>query len=778
VIGFIGVSSAFSIVVPVLEAPDEPSHVATVRFLWTQRALPIQRPPDTFPTGQEGSQPPLYYAASALIWGIAPDVAIAPTFEDHNPFVTMTRSAEPPDNRNLYAHGPAEAFPWRGDVLAIHLVRLFGVALGAATVLLTFLIARELWPRRSVVAILAAGLVAFNPQFAFSSGTVNNDGAIAMLATFILWRLARWLSTGGSTRQAVVLGVGLGAAMLAKTDGILLLVPTAMVILSELAQNRRWSPTIGRAALVAGLTVVVAGWWFVRNLALYGDLLGWQAMLAANAIMLRAKPLDALAAGRVLWEARGTFWGAFGWTNILFDTDVYLWLDRFSAIALAGLAIALVRRLVGYWRSGRSGPARGCSNSPHLIALAILVIWPGLVFASLVRWVQVNAAADQWRLLFPAIGVIAILVAVGLDELRHGAFAIVRAGLSLFRRVEVSLTLNGRFGLVGAGFLTLTIVSTGTFLDARTLSTVIAPEYQPVVAIEPALPQMPRFWFGNDIELVDYRVMPARLEVGGSIDVDLTWRARQTPPQNWSVAVNVLSDTAVSLAKTTSWPQGGRAPTRAWQEGQVYHEHYHLTPNWDGQEPQFAQVWLNLYDASIPGGPSLSVTDATGESLGTGARLGEVKLRPRTPVANTPGPAILARFSRSIALLDSVRADDVNPDTMRVTLQWEDLQPVQTPYTVFVHVVDPTGKVVAQNDSPPRFGAYPTTAWEPLDTVSDSHDISLAGVPPGTYRVLVGLYLPTTGIRLTAHPAAGEVVVDDGLEILTLMRTKFGFSAG
>jgi hypothetical protein len=29
-----------------------------------------------------------------------------------------------------------------------------------------------------------------------------------------------------------------------------------------------------------------------------------------------------------------------------------------------------------------------------------------------------------------------------------------------------------------------------------------------------------------------------------------------------------------------------------------------------------------------------------------------------------------------------------------------------------------------------------------------------------------------------AYPAAGEVAVDDGLEVLTLLRTEFGFSAG
>src|SRR5262245_28981824 len=91
-LGFVAISTAYSVVVPVLEAPDEPSHVAFVRYLRTNHALPSQEPRYGYPVGQEGSQPPLYYAVGSVLWRLAPGPDLAPTWARHNPFVNFDRS--------------------------------------------------------------------------------------------------------------------------------------------------------------------------------------------------------------------------------------------------------------------------------------------------------------------------------------------------------------------------------------------------------------------------------------------------------------------------------------------------------------------------------------------------------------------------------------------------------------------------------------------------------------------------------------------------------------
>jgi hypothetical protein len=90
----------------------------------------------------------------------------------------------------------------------------------------------------------------------------------------------------------------------------------------------------------------------------------------------------------------------------------------------------------------------------------------------------------------------------------------------------------------------------------------------------------------------------------------------------------------------------------------------------------------------------------------------------------------------------------------RLFLFWEVLSPVPQNLTQFVHVRNSTNDTVAQIDSQPIGGTYPTTQWRPWETVVDVLDIPIpADIPPGEYKILAGLYDWKTLERL--------VVVDD-----------------
>jgi hypothetical protein len=99
----------------------------------------------------------------------------------------------------------------------------------------------------------------------------------------------------------------------------------------------------------------------------------------------------------------------------------------------------------------------------------------------------------------------------------------------------------------------------------------------------------------------------------------------------------------------------------------------------------------------------------------------------------------------------------VRPDTMGVTLYWRALAPVEN-YTVFVHLLDGTGQLRTQHDSPPMNGRYPTQSWLAYQIIEDHIDLALApDLPPGEYQVVVGMYEPTTGQRLTARSDEGSL---------------------
>lgn len=139
-------------------------------------------------------------------------------------------------------------------------------------------------------------------------------------------------------------------------------------------------------------------------------------------------------------------------------------------------------------------------------------------------------------------------------------------------------------------------------------------------------------------------------------------------------------------------------------------------------------------------------------------RTGQVYAQVYTrPVASTP--ARPPQISVDAPLGDGITLAgyDVSPQApqtgkiLYLQLHWlVDSAPAAN-WTVFTHVVDGGGTVVAGYDSPPGGGSLPTTRWQPGWRVLDEYQISLpAGLPPGDYVLRAGLYLPD-GTRLPAE---------------------------
>jgi len=62
-------------------------------------------------------------------------------------------------------------------------------------------------------------------------------------------------------------------------------------------------------------------------------------------------------------------------------------------------------------------------------------------------------------------------------------------------------------------------------------------------------------------------------------------------------------------------------------------------------------------------------------------------------------------------------------------------------FTVFVHVLNEQGQLVAQQDNEPNAGQYPTSAWVPGEVIRDTCAIPLpAELPSGRYLLSIGMY--------------------------------------
>jgi len=176
---FLGLGCLYSVTTPVFEASDELWHYPFVERLASGQGLPVQRTDQLGAWRQEGSQPPLYYALGALLTrGIdTSDMATVRWINPHADIGTITRDR----NVNMVIHTSHEAFPYRGTVLAIHVVRWMSVLAGAITVLAGYLLAGQVFPGDRIVALATASVTGFNAMFTFISASVNNDSLVIML---------------------------------------------------------------------------------------------------------------------------------------------------------------------------------------------------------------------------------------------------------------------------------------------------------------------------------------------------------------------------------------------------------------------------------------------------------------------------------------------------------------------------------------------------------------------------------------------------------------------
>jgi D-alanine transfer protein len=94
-------------------------------------------------------------------------------------------------------------------------------------------------------------------------------------------------------------------------------------------------------------------------------------------------------------------------------------------------------------------------------------------------------------------------------------------------------------------------------------------------------------------------------------------------------------------------------------------------------------------------------------------------------------------------------------------LFWRAAHHLDQNYTIFVQLLDHNGRLVAQSDSFPWAGRYPTSAWQPGLIVRDSYRLTLpSDGSAGPYQVIVGAYRLDTLQRLAVVDASGRSLGD------------------
>jgi hypothetical protein len=757
--GFVIVGVVYAVVTPLFEVSDELWHYPMVKRLAGGLGLPVQDSANVGPWRQEGSQPPLYYAVMALAtrWIDTGDIGQVRWLNPHADNGIITSDG----NNNIVVHTSREAWPWHGAALAVRLVRLLSVLLGAGVVYFTYRLALELAPGQYALALAAAAFAGFTPMFVFISASVNNDTLAVFFSAAALWLMAKWIKEGErkkeeerrekeagrrwSTlpiRELVLMGAILGGAALSKESALgLFPLVGAVVLYAHLkaagffdrdrfawrAVRLSLIPCALSLLLVFGFAALVCGWWYWRNYQLYGDWLGWNAFVA----IVGKRPHPASLAQ--LWGERVGFmqayWGLFGGVSVPMPGWVYAALNVVAGLGLAGAGWSAMQAVV-----------RRKVTLTNLAQWSMLVGWLVLIVIGLIRWTSATWAS-QGRLIFPAISAISVLIVFGLAYVSRRVLARLRPAFYLLPAVAVS-------------FMVL--------LSTAVPFAIIAPHYAPPPVLTTgqisAISHRVDADFGGEMKLLGYDLETASVAPGEAVKLTLYWQSQIAMDRNWSIFLHLVDDQNVIVAQRDRYPGMGALATTLLRPGQTFADRYVISVPEAAYAPALAHLEVGLYD--LQDGARLplagSSTSALLPSAADALALAPLAIRAR------PGPipnAFRQNFGNQIELTGYTMSQrELKPsETLTLTLYWQALAPVRKNYSVFTHVRGTGDTLWAGEDGWPRKGAAPTSTWSIGAILTDTYQLTLKpDTPAGQYDVEVGLYDGATMQRLQAITKDGR----------------------
>ncbi len=733
---FLLLGVVYSLATPVLESSDEFKHYPYVQHIQAQGELPVLEPeiclrsPDDCPWLQTGGQPPAYYAlmAAATAWIDTSDLYDVRRMNWHAFIGNPTQIC----NKNLIIHRPAqERFPWEGSVLAIHSCRLLTLLFGGGTVILTYYLARELLPAQPALAFGATALTAFNPMFLFVSAAVNNDAMAAFVGNLALLMLIRMAKKPDRSPQALIgghlwLGGVLGIGFLTKLS-LLGLVPLALSVLAfriwrangDETPTRRLASILLHTFLLMLVAFAISGWWFVRNWRLYGDPTGLNAFITIQGTRAHLPTLRDWLGEFVTF--RWTYWGLFGGVNVMAPRWVYWFFDFLSLAGVTGFVLWTARR----WRAG-AGIEIGRLSQRGFRKL-IPIAWVGILFASVLRWTLISPAF-QGRLIFPGIGAISLLLMLGLRQWVPGPY-------------HPALSLS----------VTVLLLTIAALLPFVTIMPAYAPP-EPITRSE--VPDHARLddplEVGDVARVVGWTFEPQSVRPEGTyeyVEVVVYWEAIASDGNDYVSFARLLGREHELAGHVNRRPACGMVPTDRWEPGQVWRDPYRIPVADAARAPSRLRLEVGFYHPE------------TNRTLGT-VKVGEAKL---APPAVSPAP----EHSLAVGLADGVilRGYDLSSTTVEpgavitATLHWEAQRAPTDDYQVFVHLIGEQPEPMTQADGPPLGGDYPTSLWAAGETVVDPHPMVLpADLPPGEYRLVVGMYDLETLARLPRRDGEGDSV--------------------
>ena len=251
-------------------------------------------------------------------------------------------------------------------------------------------------------------------------------------------------------------------------------------------------------------------------------------------------------------------------------------------------------------------------------------------------------------------------------------------------------------------------------------------------------------WADGALWLLGHSELPEAALAGSDLPLDLFWHyPTGTLPAGVQVAWSLRpldGGDAIALATVPL----SRFDTGQWRVGETVQE----------------KVRLPIPPPTPAGGYALRLQplDAAGQPLGPAEALGELTIDNIDRLYDVPmdvaRPLLDDCFGETICLRGVLLPTwaAAPGQTVEPVFYWQALEEPAAVYTAFLHLLNEAGETVLSADHWP--GGLPSDIWDAGQVIEDRVPLALpAGLPPGVYRLRLGLYTADDGRRL---PLAGS----------------------
>ncbi|MEW5958812.1 MAG: glycosyltransferase family 39 protein, partial [Chloroflexota bacterium] len=267
--------------------------------------------------------------------------------------------------------------------------------------------------------------------------------------------------------------------------------------------------------------------------------------------------------------------------------------------------------------------------------------------------------------------------------------------------------------------------------------------------------------FFNVIKLLGYNLSASRLQQGEVLTLSLQWESLKVVNRHFNIFYHLydadnqawVANDFISPHRTITWVPGQISGDKydMWIDPHMPNGIYTIHVGFFLENGNDEQLRFPL----IIDGQVSDVTHVTLGPIKVGGPPADVLALEATPQH--------PRYDRLGDLVELKGYDlTYSADTRQIqlALYWQSIGVTDKNYTTFVHLEDKNGQIIAQTDSQPVGGRYPTSVWDVGEVIRDEIVIPLpAELSRGDYKLLAGMYDFSSGERLAVSGSPDNAVL-------------------